>query len=386
MKKAIDELAYINSNLKAKGIHFLFVLVPDKQLIYPEFMPDKYRDDAALLSYERMSRALKSTEVDVIDTKPILLDKKRETGKRLYYMRDNRWNQFGNFLITQEIMSHLGRSFPMPQYELISVDTSEKRIVTGEVGNDLNDLLQSLSPWLEKGAPEPVYNVTRPEQAPDILWYGDCFSAPLTEFVKESWPGTITYVSLYDALGFPVSFREDLERRLEGEKIVILELDEHYRQELSRMLVPELPRINPDWSLLYNWQSDSLLKGWAARGAYDIQVTDDKVLVTVEGTNVPASFYNTARLVFPPSKKYYLVIKLTSPAATGVVVDFSATTKDILYFEGRRTQHSYKGDNTIIFEFPEQETPSTTRSIHIYLGNEAGTYGISEVAIYSSTQ
>ncbi|MBI2850572.1 MAG: hypothetical protein HYX80_05955 [Chloroflexi bacterium] len=387
--KAIDELVYISDSLKERGVHLLFLLVPDKQLIYPEFMPEKYNDvtGTQLSSYERMSQALSATDIDFIDTRPILLEKKRETGFRLYYMRDNKWNQYGNFLMTQEIMSRLGKSFPVPQYELTSVDTSATRILTEELGNDLNLMMQSLVSWSEKGAPEPVYSVSEKEGAPGILWYGDCFGTPMTDFIRQNWPNSVTYVSLWSNYGFPLSFREDLERRLNGEKIVVIELDEHYRQELSRSLVPELPKIDTSWSLYRNWQANSFLNGWAPAGEYDVRVADDKVLVTVNDTTSPPSFYSAEPLALDPAKKYYLVIKITSPDFTGMLADFSKTSKGEFSFDWLQGRHIYKGDNTIIFEFPpDQAYLNSIRSLRIYLGDKPGTYGISEAAIYAKTR
>ncbi len=383
IEQIAEELSYISASLEERGVHFLFLFVPDKYLVYPEFMPDRYKEGDVPSSYKSLSEALTKTDIDFIDCKPLLLDKKRETEYRLYYLRDRRWNQLGNFLIMQEVLAHLSKKYPVPKFEPLSIDTSETRICTTEIGNDLNNMIQSLSPWYEKGAPEPVYKTYSEPQAPSILWYGSCFSPPVVDMMQEGWPNQITYVSLWEQFGFPLSLREDLSRRLTEQKVVIFEVNEHYRQKLSQTLVPEPPKMDlSEFRARYNWQSYSLLQDWEPTNSYDIVVENEAVLVKVNDQNVPPTFQTKAPLSFNPAWQYYLIVKFVSPATTGILVDFSRTLGGMDLWGEVKGQHTYQGDNTVIFEVPARNNFGPVKNIRITFGDKAGIYSILQIAIY----
>lgn len=385
IERCIGELSDITDSLRGRGIDFLFLLVPDKNLIYPEFMPDTYGEVEGDINsaYERFSKALSKTNIDFIDGKNVLLENKKKTGYRLYYMRDVNWNSLGNFYVVQEILSRLSQKHPVPQFELQSVDTSQNRVSDTVNGNDLNDLLESLVPWQEKGAPEPVYD-TRPEpQAPPILWYGSCFSPEVVDMMKGGWTNSITYVPLWTEFRLPQSLRQDINNRLDGQKVVIFEIAEHYRQSLYTSLVPEPPEVDlATTTLRYNWGLSNFLQDWQSEDESDLVVQDKAVLVKVGDCDPAPYFYTTAPLQLEPSRRNYLVIKIASSAVNGISFEFS-TTINGEYLDTGQGRYIYKGDNTVVFEVPDQDIQSPVRSIRINLGSNPGEYRISQISIYA---
>ncbi|MFH1381934.1 MAG: hypothetical protein ABIH70_03475 [Chloroflexota bacterium] len=385
--RMVKELVGISDSLEQRGIAFLFLLVPDKYLIYPEFMPDVYREADVPSSYDRLSEALSQSGIDFIDAKTLLLEKKEETPYRLYYLRDQNWNELGNFYVMQEILAYLDRKYPVPEFQLLSVDTSETRISDGPEANDLNDIIKNLSPWQERGAPEPVYNLSPEPQAPPVLWYGTCFSPEVINMMQDGWPSAITYCSLWEQYGFPLSLRYDIDHRLTDQKVVIFEMDEHYRQELSQTLVPEPPTMDlTPFTRAYDWPADTFLRNWAPESEYNIQEENALVSVTADEPNTSLSFLSTARLRLDSGQQYYLVVKVTSPGVAGLLVDFSKTTKGDYAANGRRARYLYEGENTLVFEFPDPATWGTVKSIRLHLGEKTGVFGISQVAIYARSK
>lgn len=385
IERCIEELSYISDNLRGRGFDFVFLLVPDKNLIYPEFMPDTYNDRNIISAYERFSKALSKTDIDFIDTKTILLEKKKETGYRLYYMRDVNWNSLGNLYIIQEILARLGKKHSVPQFELLSVLTSQSRVCDSSNGNDLNDLLETLFPWQEKGAPEPVYNVLPEPEAPPILWYGSCFSPEVIDMMKGGWTNSITYVPLWTQFRLPLSLRQDINQRLDGHKIVVFEIAEHYRQSLKATLVPAPPEVDlTAYTQYYNWQLSNFSQDWKSEEEFDLELQDQAVLVKVKDSEPAPYFYTAAPLLLEPSRKYYLVIKITSTAINGISFEFS-TTVNGEYLDTGQGRYIYKGDNTVVFEIPDQEV-QPVKGIRINLGDKAGVYCISQIAVYSTPQ
>jgi hypothetical protein len=82
--------------LRAHGIAYLFVLAPDKHVIYPEHLPESihrvrptYRMDE-LLAYLRQH-----TDLSVLDLRPALIARKQV--EQVYFRTDTHWNDAGAF-------------------------------------------------------------------------------------------------------------------------------------------------------------------------------------------------------------------------------------------------------------------------------------------------
>jgi alginate O-acetyltransferase complex protein AlgJ len=97
--------------LDARGIKYLVVFAPDKQMIYPEYMPaslgrlsPKYRVDR-LIEYLRRHSTL-----DPLDLRPAVRSAK--SSELLYDRYDTHWNDRGGLVGYQAIMERLQRWFP----------------------------------------------------------------------------------------------------------------------------------------------------------------------------------------------------------------------------------------------------------------------------------
>ncbi|MBA3240434.1 MAG: hypothetical protein H0T60_04330 [Acidobacteria bacterium] len=90
------------------------MLVPEKQTVYPEYMPDELvrvrresRQDQ-LLGYLRQHSDLR-----ILDLRPALSEAKAKN--RIYHRTDTHWNDVGAFTAYQAIVRALGEDFPEMQ-------------------------------------------------------------------------------------------------------------------------------------------------------------------------------------------------------------------------------------------------------------------------------
>ena len=104
-------LERIRDWLASRGTRFLFVLAPDKHMIYPELMPaslrplhDEYRADQ-LIAHMRAH-----STVEILDLRPALLEAKPR--QLLYHRYDTHWNDRGALIGYQQIALRLARWFP----------------------------------------------------------------------------------------------------------------------------------------------------------------------------------------------------------------------------------------------------------------------------------
>jgi len=96
--------------LRAQGIAYLFVIAPDKHVIYNEYMPETIRRTASSRIDQLVSHLHQYSTVRVVDLRPALLAAKAR--ERLYHRTDTHWNDRGAFVGYESIIDALTEEFP----------------------------------------------------------------------------------------------------------------------------------------------------------------------------------------------------------------------------------------------------------------------------------
>jgi hypothetical protein len=111
------------TKLKAQGILFYVVLPPDKNTIYPEYLPTQIpvlgktsRLDQ-LIAYQKQYG-----QAPILDLRPALLAEKQF--RPVYFTTDTHWNPYGAFAATQAMLLPLQQHFP--GFKLHSLSDYEK--------------------------------------------------------------------------------------------------------------------------------------------------------------------------------------------------------------------------------------------------------------------
>ncbi len=143
-----DALSNLNTYAKAHGARLLFICAPNKNTIYPEYMPARYRmaQPDTLSDLDRLFAFLGAkTEVEFLDLRPALTAAKEE--HLLYHRRDSHWNGYGAHIAYAAIMAHL--DLPTPDFTALP----RTDITTHE-----GDLDRLLYPGTVKYDDNTVYN------------------------------------------------------------------------------------------------------------------------------------------------------------------------------------------------------------------------------------
>ncbi|HVQ13655.1 MAG TPA: hypothetical protein VMS40_08695 [Vicinamibacterales bacterium] len=122
--------------LRAKGITYVFVIAPDKHVIYNEYMPETIRRSAISRIDELVSYLREHSSVRVVDLRPALFAAKAR--ERLYHRTDTHWNDRGAFVGYQSIIEALTEEVPALQHRPRSA--FEPRVVRSP-GLDLAGML-----------------------------------------------------------------------------------------------------------------------------------------------------------------------------------------------------------------------------------------------------
>jgi alginate O-acetyltransferase complex protein AlgJ len=188
--------------LADRGIRYVFVIAPDKHVVYPELMPatlHRLHDDSRIDQLVQFLRQRSS--VTVLDLRPAL--HAARGGDRLYHRTDTHWNDVGAWVGYEQIIDSLGISGmrPLPRSAF-----DERRVVTpgmdlaGMIG--LKDVLTEddlvLVPRQPRAARviEPahadaslMYDRVVTEQAnralPRAVVFRDSFASALIPFLSE---------------------------------------------------------------------------------------------------------------------------------------------------------------------------------------------------------
>ena len=141
--------------LAAQGIRYLIVLAPNKETVYPEFLPPQYNRVSPLNRTDQLVHALETAGVAILDLRPALFAAKH--GALLYYRTDTHWTTAGAFVGYIEIMNRLSKW--KPEFALTIRNDYDIQITPGLAGG-LSSML-ALAGLIERAALEVRHPVDR---------------------------------------------------------------------------------------------------------------------------------------------------------------------------------------------------------------------------------
>lgn len=113
--------------LRARGIHYIFAVAPNKESIYPEYLPDWYTRVSRQSRLDQLLEYMRErSDVKIIDLRPPLLAAKGKIP--LFYKTDSHWNSYGACCACEPIVDSLRQWFPqIPPYSAEQFVVTRKR-------------------------------------------------------------------------------------------------------------------------------------------------------------------------------------------------------------------------------------------------------------------
>lgn len=143
-----DELAAIAANLVSmrdgfneRGVDFYVIALPNKEIIYEEYMPDTVaRVDTVSRAEQLADYIWDNTDLVYVYPKQALLDAKAEG--QIYYQTDTHWNQKGAFVGMQQLMHEAygveAKDLDSVSFDITSNDLAGDLAVIGGVADKYN--------------------------------------------------------------------------------------------------------------------------------------------------------------------------------------------------------------------------------------------------------
>jgi len=131
LKSRVTQLVKRHDWLKKKGIKYLYVIVPNKNSIYPEYMPDNINLVGKYSFLDQFAAYIKrNTDLAFIDLRPALIAKKEIMP--VYDRTGTHWNYFGAYIGTNSILDQVNTWLPEITPLKIPSDSFPKRLSPGE--------------------------------------------------------------------------------------------------------------------------------------------------------------------------------------------------------------------------------------------------------------
>ena len=95
--------------LAKRGIAYVFMIPPNKQTIYPEFMPDNFQNARGRTRMDQLMAYMRAhSDVNIVDLRRVLIDTKSEAP--LYFKTDTHWNDRGALIGYGDVMRKIAKT------------------------------------------------------------------------------------------------------------------------------------------------------------------------------------------------------------------------------------------------------------------------------------
>lgn len=218
-----------DEQLSKRGIKFYVVFAPNKETIYPQYLPDNVKSGVLSCRIDQVMQELRSTQLSVLDLRIPLISEARNT--RVYHRTDTHWNAAGALRATREILSLIKKDFPHLTVPSKADFAEDLQPFSGDLAAFLpfderfaerSISLVPLTPpraELEQGADRMIISSIPESPLPGALIFRDSFSDALIPFLSEHFSRVV----------YAHSFSVDLDLvDSENPDIVIFELAQRY--------------------------------------------------------------------------------------------------------------------------------------------------------------
>jgi len=150
LKDIAEILTRLDLQTKQNGGRMWALIPPDKNTIYPQYMPDEIPVIGEVSRLDQLTDYLrKNADINLLDLRPLF----RETGRfgQIYYKADAHWNCLGAYYAASELLTQIGflhpevETHPLTDYEFETAADSTLDIA-GVMGLSLQEETVVLKP------------------------------------------------------------------------------------------------------------------------------------------------------------------------------------------------------------------------------------------------
>lgn len=168
-----------------RNIAYLVAVVPNKNTIYSEYLPDSIRKFREITRLDQLLEHMRShSPVKILDLREALF--KAKTEYPVYWKSDSHWNSYGAYIGYVEIMRQL--SAYLPALPVVPIEDGRITIEPSPSGGDLAQMLFLQDAWAEEN--NTTFNLDNGHSKPvmgSLIFRHDSFGDALYPFLHCSF-------------------------------------------------------------------------------------------------------------------------------------------------------------------------------------------------------
>lgn len=218
LEEIYTNIMYRKERLKKMGIEYLIVVAPNKQTIYPEYIPSEFSIVNKETRWKQTKTYLLNKGIDfIIDPADELL--KQKNSYQSYYKTDLHWNNMGAFIASNLLLEQIQKKFPqVKMHDLKEYQIKESPFTKGDMARMISTKTiadiqyEFISEPLQKimytnGPAYPSYVSTQPviitfttdTAKPRVLMFRDSFGNGMVQFIsQESSKAVYVWTHVFD--------------------------------------------------------------------------------------------------------------------------------------------------------------------------------------------
>ncbi|MGD9975012.1 MAG: hypothetical protein AB7S77_18285 [Desulfatirhabdiaceae bacterium] len=369
--------------LEDQGIRYLLVVAPDKQSIYPEYLPDKIRQRIA--PQKRLDQLMEymqvNSDVPILDLRKPLLDAKQF--HQVYYRTDTHWNWQGGWVAYNQIMAVVRDWFPvvdaLPRSRVLE---SPQDYTAGDLNRSISNLLHESEVALFIPDPcamitdrpfNPLSMITICQNAPlRVIVFHDSFFCAVTPFLSETFGITINLWKFFPAQSsYDHQWLKQLIREYKPD-LVIEERVERFLGATPKLTLEER----------FDFSTNELLRIDSGTGFTGVLPQNDLLLAPQPDRLDVHATGGDPRVLLPtflPARSPIIMkIDLFCPDDTTLQV-FYLNRTNLTYTEKQSRRHPVKKGENVIYIMIEE--PELTGNLRLDPGDIFGNYVIRSIQI-----
>lgn len=190
MKNIRKNLLKMEKAVKSRGAVLVVCIVPNKEVMYPEYMPDNIKRKSKVTRADQLVKYLKkSTKLKIVYPKQELMAAKEN--HQVYYKTDTHWNGKGRFIGVQALRKEILGTEK-------SIDDVRFKVTAKKYSGDLARLLGQSSRYRTDTKYSPVQKIKKKERSKkDLLIVGDSFGHEMTG-QADKYFGKVLYSGIWE--------------------------------------------------------------------------------------------------------------------------------------------------------------------------------------------
>ncbi len=212
--RAIDNIAHnlklTQSYVTSNGARFMFTVAPNKNSLYPEYMPYYYgKKVSSQKDIENLEKAMEEYGISYCDLYPVF----EESDEVMYLKQDSHWNDKGAMLAYDKILNELSKTHP----DFTKVDAKLSNSFMGDLGKMLYPKTQKSEENFDyslafdyeyvnevNSVEDPIIQTKSSSQSGNLYMYRDSFGNAILPFFASS------YEKAYFTKTFPLNLSLDM--------------------------------------------------------------------------------------------------------------------------------------------------------------------------------